>query len=59
MTPWAWIKSVWAAWRDPVDVWPDEDEFPDSDHWTDRTPLEASCPDTQPTTPGALDGDKP
>ena len=23
--------------------------------WTDRTPLDADCPDTQPTSPGALD----
>lgn len=33
-------------------------EEPDTDRlheWTDRTPLEAHCPDTQPTSPGALD----
>ncbi len=23
--------------------------------WTDRTPLDSECPDTQPTSPGALD----
>jgi hypothetical protein len=31
---------------------------PDTDRlveWTDRTPLDADCPDTQPTSPGALD----
>jgi hypothetical protein len=56
MNLWAWIKSVWAAWMDPMDVF-DDDTFPDSDGWTDRTPLDADCPDTQPTAPGALDHD--
>lgn len=57
MNLWAWIKSVWAAWMDPVDVWPDDDTFPDSDGWTDRLPLDNSAPDTEPTSPGALDDD--
>lgn len=58
MNIWAWIKLVWAAWMDPVDVWPDdEDVFPDSDGWTDRIPIDADCPDTQPTSPGGLDDD--
>lgn len=56
MNLWAWIKSVWAAWREPVDVFDDDDDFPDSDPFTDRTPLDAECPDTQPSQPGALDG---
>jgi len=35
---------------------PDEPDsgFPDFD-FTDRTPLDADCPDTQPTSPGALE----
>jgi hypothetical protein len=44
----AWIKSVWPD---------DEDTFPDSDGWTDRLPLDMETPDTQPTSPGALDHD--
>lgn len=55
MNFWAWIKDIWAAWKDPVDVF--DSDFPDSDNWTDRTPLDAQCPDTQPTAPGALDHD--
>lgn len=33
-------------------------EEPDTDRlhdWTDRIPLDLECPDTQPTSPGALD----
>ena len=56
MNLWAWIKLVWAAWRDPLDVF-DDDTFPDSDGWTDRLPLDMEAPDTQPTSPGALDDD--
>ena len=56
MNLWAWIMSVWAAWVDPMDVF-DDDTFPDSDGWTDRIPLDADCPDTQPSQPGALDHD--
>jgi hypothetical protein len=47
---WAWLVDLLAAWRDPLDVWPDdEDTFPDSDTFSDRIPLNADCPDTQPT----------
>lgn len=55
MNLWAWIQSVWAAWMDPVDVF--DSDFPESNPFTDRTPLEFDCPDTQPSQPGALDGD--
>lgn len=37
-------------------------EEPDTDRlheWTDRTPLDADCPDTQPSRPGALDDLRP
>lgn len=33
-------------------------EEPDTDRlheWTDRIPLDSECPDTEPTSPGALD----
>ena len=54
MTWWSRIEAIWSAWRDPLDV--DFDSgFPDSDNWTDRTPLDSDCPDTQPTAPGLLD----
>jgi hypothetical protein len=61
----AWIREVWAAWMDPVDVWPDDDDtFPDSDGWTDRIDPDFAGPTTQPsdwgalkTLPGALDDD--
>lgn len=47
---WAWLVDLWGAWRDPLDVWPDdEDTFPDSDTFSDRIPLDADCPTTQPT----------
>lgn len=55
MNAWAWIKSVWAAWKDPMDVF--DDDYPDSHPFTDPIPLDADCPDTQPTSPGALDDD--
>lgn len=56
MTWLAWVKATWAAWREPFDAWPDdEDDFPNSDNWSDRTPLDSDCPDTQPTAPGLLD----
>ena len=42
----------WLRWlfRKPEE--PDTDRLPD---WTDRLPLDMECPDTQPTSPGALD----
>ena len=42
----------WLLWlfRRPEE--PDTDRLPE---WTDRIPLDADCPDTQPTSPGALD----
>jgi hypothetical protein len=53
MNVWAWIKSIRAAWSAPVEAF--DSDFPDSDNWTDRIPLDADCPDTQPTFSGALD----
>lgn len=44
---WAWLVSLWQAWRDPFD-WAE----PDSDY-----PADIDCPTTQPTSPGALDSD--
>ena len=34
---------------------PDTDRLPE---WTDRIPLDLECPDTQPTNPGALEGQR-
>ena len=45
------IVGVWPTWRDaPED--PFDMDFPDS-----APPMELDCPDTQPTSPGALDSD--
>ena len=55
MTIWARIKEVWAAWQDPMDVF--DDDYPDSHPFTAPIPLDADCPDTQPSRPGALDHD--
>jgi len=54
VTPWARIRAIWSAWRDPLDIDFDSD-FPNSDGWTDRIPIDSDCPDTQPTAPGLLD----
>ena len=51
MSLWARIKEVWAAWRDPLDVF--DDDYPDSHPFTDPIPLDADCPDEQPER-GAL-----
>lgn len=42
----------WLSWIFRRDEEPDTDRLPD---WTDRLPLDLECPDTQPTSPGALD----
>jgi hypothetical protein len=39
-----WQMSPPAAFQRPIDS-----DFLDSDNWSDRTPLEARCPTTQPT----------
>ena len=49
----AWLADLWRTWRNQPFEW--DADFPDSDAWTDRTPLDADCPDTQPSQPGALD----
>jgi len=41
---WSWLVSLWAAWMNPFDWAPDSD-----------FPGDLECPDTQPTSPGALD----
>lgn len=52
MSFFARLRDAWGVLVAPEQ---DDDHFPDSDGWTDRTPLDAGCPDTQPTSPGALD----
>lgn len=49
----AWLIDLWRTWRNQPFEW--DFDFPDSDNWTDRTPIDADCPDTQPTSPGGLD----
>ena len=49
MTLLAWIASFWAPPEEP------DTGYPDSGGFTDRIPLDADCPDTQPSQPGALD----
>jgi len=47
----AWAVIAWrAAPEDPLDVW--SDDYPDS---APPVPDGFECPDTQPTSPGALD----
>ena len=46
-----WIVDLLRAWRDPFDI---------AEEWGPSfpaTPDDMSCPDTQPTSPGALDSD--
>lgn len=51
MTWWRRLLERWRQWRsdvaDPFDM-----DFPDS---APPTPSDLWCPDTQPTSPGALD----
>ena len=52
MSAWQWIVDMLRAWRDSFDI-AEEDwssSFP-------ATPDDIGCPDTQPTSPGALDSD--
>jgi len=42
----------WLRWLFRREQEPDTNRLHE---WTDRTPLDADCPDTQPTAPGALD----
>jgi len=45
-----WWRELIEAWREPLDVW--DDDFPDS---SPPIPDDFDCPDTRPTSPGALD----
>lgn len=45
----AWLVDLWRSWQEPFDWAAD----PDSDF-----PGDMDCPDTQPTSPGALDSDR-
>jgi hypothetical protein len=47
---WRWLKWMFGQ--------PEEPNTDRLHEWTDRIPLDASCPDTQPTSPGALDSDR-
>ena len=49
----SWLADLWRTWRNQPFEW--DADFPDSDACTDRIPLDADCPDTQPSQPGALD----
>ena len=48
-------------WRRLVDRWRREPEvdsdFPGDADWVDRVPHDLGAPDTEPTSPGALDSD--
>lgn len=51
MNLWRWIADAISAWREPFDV---------AEEWDQSLPPipeDLDCPDTQPTTPGALDSD--
>lgn len=50
MTMWRWLMWMFGQPEEP-----NTDRLPD---WTDRLPLDVSCPDTMPTSPGALDSDR-
>lgn len=54
-----WLGRLWTRWRawrdevaEPFDCW-------DSDYPNSAPPVDSDfgCPDTQPTSPGALDSD--
>lgn len=45
---WAWIVDLWRSWKEPFDWTSTDSDFPG----------DMECPDTQPTSPGALDSDK-
>ena len=50
---WRRLVEWWREVQEPFDYgFPDPDEFGD---FVDRTPEGLECPDTQPTSPGALD----
>ena len=42
---WQWLIDWWRGFNDPLDVF--NSDFPE----------DLECPDTQPTSPGALDSD--
>lgn len=50
-----WWRRLLGGWREVQEPFTFDSDYLDSDAWTDRTPLETNCPDTEPTSPGALD----
>lgn len=48
-----WLLDLFSVWRQPPHLF--DSDFLSSDSFSDRIPLDAECPDTQPTRPGALD----
>ena len=47
------LLEWWREVKEPVDVF--DSDFPGD--WVDRVPQDMGAPDTQPTSPGALDSD--